>query len=200
MNASHQPLVRVENLLRCWGGSAVDSIALVISDSPMLLSLLQHNAGADDYMPLELLSELTFEPPGIKLYGDFNRASGYRLRETLKERIGTQWHWLPPRHRRHYAYCPKTGRVIIPVQRLWFTWDDAEPHRATAQDIQTLAKAWPPVNGTQGFYNDRLLVMHAARSMLDRTEASAQQELLRLVADRFAKPRKGASLTIKLPP
>lgn len=199
MNASHQPLVRVENLLRCWGGSAVESIALVISDSPMLLSLLQYNAGVDDYMPLELYSELTFAPPGIELHGHFNRASGHRLRETLKEGIGKQWRWLPPRRRRNPWYSGSAGRVIIPAQRLWFAWDDAEPHPATAQDIQAFAKAWPPVDGTQGFCNDKLLVMHVERSMLDGTDTGAQQELLRLVADRFAEPRGGASLTIKLP-
>lgn len=199
MNASHHPLVRVENLLRCWGGSAVDSIALVISDSPMLLSLLQHNAGADDYMPLELYSELTFEPPGIELLGHFNRASGHRLREILEASIGKQWRWLPPRRRRNPWYSGSAGRVIIPAQRLWSAWDDAEPHPATAQDIQAFAKAWPPVDGTQGFCNDKLLVMHVARSMLDETEADAQRELLQLVADCFAQPRKKPSLTIKLP-
>ena len=182
MNASRQPLVRVENLLRCWDGSAVDSIALVISDSPMLLSLLQHNAGADDYMPLELYSELTFEPPGIELHGHFNRASGHLLRETLEAGIGKQWHWLPPRRRRNPWYSGSAGRVIIPAQRLWFAWDDPEPHPATAQDIQTFAKAWPPVEGKQGFCNDKLLVMQVARSMLAKPEGNAQFDLTQLVA------------------
>lgn len=182
MNASHQPLVRVENLLRCWGKSAVESIALVISDSPMLLSLLQHNAGADDYMPLELYSELTFEPPGIELHGHFNRASGHRLRETLEESIGKQWRWPPPLRRRNPWYSGSAGRAIIPTQRLWFAWDDAEPHPATAQDIQAFAKVWPPVDGTQGFCNDKLLVMRVARELLDTPEDSARSELTKRVA------------------
>jgi hypothetical protein len=133
-------------------------------------------------MPLELYSELTFEPPGIELHGHFNRAAGQRLRETLEESIGKQWRWLPPRCRRNPWYSGSAGRVIIPAQRMWFAWDDAEPHPATAQDIQTFAKAWPPVEGKQGFCNDKLLVMHVARELLDTPEDSARSELTKRVA------------------
>lgn len=179
----HQPLVRVESLLRCWG-SAVESISLVISDSPVLLSLLEQNSGADDFMPLELYSELTFEPPCIELHGNFNRASGYRLRETLKESIGNQWGWLPPRrYRTPWRRSGGAGRTIIPVQRLWFSWEGAEPHPASEQDFKTFATTSPPVDGTQGFCNDRLLVMPVARSILDTSEGSAQSELTELVAN-----------------
>lgn len=182
----HQPLVRVESLLRCWGG-AVESISLVISDSPMLLSLLEQNSGADDFMPLELYSEMTFEPPGIELHGCFNRASGYRLQEMLKGSIGNQWHWLPPRrHRTPWCRSGGAGRTIIPVQRLWFSWEGEEPHPGTEQDFKTFATTSPPIDGTQGFCNDKLLVMPVARSLLDTTEEIARQDLSRLVAEFLA--------------
>ena len=52
------------------------------------------------------------------LHGHFNRASGHRLRETLEEGIGKQWHWLPPRRRRNPWYSGSAGRVIIHTQRM----------------------------------------------------------------------------------
>lgn len=184
MNASDQPLVRVELLLRCWGGaSAVESVSLVISDSPMLLSLLEQNSGADDFMPLELYSEMTFEPPSAELHGYFNRASGYRLREMLKESIGNQWRWLPlRRHRTPRCRSGGAGRTIIPVQRLWFSWEGAEPHPASGQDIHTFAMTSPPVGGSQGFCNDKLLAMPVARELLDTAARDDQSELAQLVA------------------
>lgn len=200
MKASdHQPLVRVESLLRCWG-SSVESISLVISDSPMLLSLLEQNSGADDFMPLELYSELTFEPSSIELHGYFNRAPGYRLQGMLKESIGNQWHWLPPRrYRTPWCRSGGAGRTIIPVQRLWFSWEGAETHPASEQDFKTSATKLPPVDGTQGFCNDKLLVMPVERSLVGVTDAGAQQELLRLVAYHSVRPRKGAFLAIESP-
>lgn len=184
MNApNHQPIVRVEHLLRCWRG-AVESIALVISDSPMLLSLLEHYAGTDDFMPLELYPELTFEPPSAALRGYFNRASGYRMREMLEGSIGNQWRWLPPRrHRIPSCRSGGAGRVRIPVQRLWFSWDGAEPHPASEQDLQTFATEHSPVKGTQGFCNDKVLVMTVAREMLESCDTSPQSALTGLVAD-----------------
>ena len=189
MNAPDRPLVRVEHLLRCWGG-AVESIAFVISDSPMLLSLLEHYTGADDFMPLELYSELIFKPLGIELHGYFNRASGYRLQETLKESIGNQWRWLPPRHHRS-PWCRSGGggRTIIPVQRLWFSWDGGKPHPACEQDIQAFAMTLQFVDGKQGFCNDRLLVIPVARSLLDIPAGDRQSELTMHVSRFLADPR-----------
>lgn len=191
MKATDQALVRVELLLRCWGGGgAVDSVALVISDSPMLLALLEKQSGVDDFMPLELYSELSFEPPSAALHGYFNRAAGYRLRETLEESIGHQWHWLPPRrHRTPSSSSGGAGRVRIPVHRLWFAWDGAEPRPASEQDLKTFATEHPPVDRVQGFCNDRLLVMLVARELLDTLEGSTQSELPHVVANFLANSK-----------
>lgn len=183
MNAASQPLVRVEHLLHCFGGGAVDSIVLVISDSPMVLALLKHSFDMDDFSPLELYFEMTFEPFKAELRGYFNRPAGHRLRETLQECIGKQWRWQPPRRSRSRSYkSGGSGRVTIPVQRLWFSWDSAEPHPASEQDLQAFATEHSPVNGTQGFCNDKLLIMTVTREPLDTPEVGAQSKLTQLIA------------------
>jgi len=179
MNAA-RARVRVELLLWCRdNGGAVESTALFISDNPVLLSILKRSIGGDDFMPMELHVELDAGLPGAGLCGYFNRAEGYRLGETLKASVGGQWEWPSP-HDAEPDERANVGRIAIPVQRLWMSWEGGPPHPSGRRDLQRLAGNGP------GYACDKVLVMPVSWPPLGMTRAWEEGELMRLVAARFA--------------
>ncbi|MDE1894796.1 MAG: hypothetical protein KGH90_10770 [Xanthomonadaceae bacterium] len=163
------------------------SLPIVISDDPGLLARLHDGLGMDDFSPMEWRFSVLCDPLQPQVIGYFNRAAGWRLRESLRASIGRHWHWLPPtRMRRLDTVSGHAGRARIPVARLWQAWDDGLPEPASVESLARLqsARGW---HERLGFGNDGMVTIDASR-IRGIDQAQRQIELPRIVERLVSDP------------